>query len=98
MGSGFAKKKKEARALQESFSQMQDKLKETRVTGSAGGNLVNVTLNGEFEMVSLRIEKECIDPEDAEGLEDLIRAAFSDAWKKAKESSLADMPSLPFGL
>ena len=95
MGSGFAKKKKEAKLLQQKFAQMQEKLKETTATGTAGGGLVSLTLNGEHEMTALKIKPDCVDPEDVEGLEDLVRAAYKDANKKLQDSS--DLPSdLPF--
>jgi nucleoid-associated protein EbfC len=91
MGSGYAKKKKEAKMLQQKFKQMQEKLKDETATGQAGNGLVTVTLNGEHEMTSLKIKPECVDPEDVEGLEDLIRAAYNDAAKKLEKSSMADM-------
>ena len=47
MGSGFSKMKKQAKLMQEQFGQMQNKLKDTYVTGSAGAGLVTVTINGE---------------------------------------------------
>jgi DNA-binding YbaB/EbfC family protein len=95
MGSGFAKKKKQARMLQEQFSKMQTEMRETEVTGSAGNGLVTLTLTGENEMKSLKIKPECVDPEDIEGLEDLIKAAYKDASSKLRDQSSQGMPSLP---
>lgn len=98
MGSGYAKKKKEARLLQQKFEKMQEQLKDVETTGSAGGGLVTITLNGEQEMKSIKIKPECVDPEDVEGLEDLIRAAYNDASQKLQRESVSGMPSdLPFG-
>ncbi len=97
MGSGFAKKKKEARAFQQKFQEMQGKLKETLVTGSSGGGLVEITLNGEHEMTRVKIKPECVDPEDVEGLEDLICAAYKEALKKVSDLSDDVMPSMPGG-
>ncbi len=97
MGSGFAKKKKEAKALQEKFSQMQEKMKSEVVEGTAGAGLVTIKLNGEREMLKISIKPECVDPEDVEGLEDLIRAAYQDASKKI-DDSMPDLGSLPGGL
>lgn len=94
MGSGFAKKKKEARLFQQKFQEMQDKLKDSTAVGTAGNGLVEVTLNGEHEMVKLKIKPECVDPEDTEGLEDLIRAAHNEAVKKLSD----EMPSMPPGM
>lgn len=91
MGSGFAKKKKEAKAFQQKFKEMQDKLKDEKATGTAGNGLVTITLNGEHEMTEIKIKPECVDPEDVEGLEDLIRAAYSEAVKKLEKGSISDM-------
>lgn len=94
MGSGFAKKKKQMRALQEQFATMQQNLAKTVVIGSAGNGLVSLELNGEHELVSIRIKPECVDPEDVEGLQDLIRAAHADATKKLQAATSQGMPDL----
>jgi DNA-binding YbaB/EbfC family protein len=91
MGSGYAKKKKEAKLMQQKFKQMQEKLKDEKAIGSAGNGLVTITLNGENEMTEIKIKPECVDPEDIEGLQDLIRAAYNDAAKKLETSSMSDM-------
>ncbi len=99
MGSGFAKKKKQAREMQGKFLQMQEEMKNTEAVGSAGGGLVEVTLNGENELKKIRINPECVDPEDVEGLEDLITAAFKDAHSKISSQGipkeLQNMPGMP---
>ncbi len=94
MGSGFSKKKKQARLLQEQFSQLQEQLQITEVVGSAGNGLVTLTLTGDNEMKGIRIHPECVDPEDVEGLETLIKAAYQDALSKLKNQSLPGMPDL----
>jgi nucleoid-associated protein EbfC len=91
MGSGYAKKKKEAKMMQQKFKEMQEKLKDEQATGTAGNGLVTITLNGENEMVAIKIKPECVDKEDVEGLEDLIRAAYNDAATKLEKSSMSDM-------
>lgn len=96
MGSGFAKKKKQAKVLQEQLSQMQSQMQNTEVTGSAGNGLVNLTLSGEHELKTLKIKPECVDPEDIEGLQDLIKAAYADALSKLREQS--SMPKMPPGM
>lgn len=92
MGSGFAKKKKEAKMLQQKFQEMQEKMKHESVTGSAGNGLVTITLNGEHEMTDIKIKPDCVDLEDLEGLQDLIRAAYNDAAKKLEQSSSSSFP------
>ncbi len=100
MGSGFAKRKKEAKMMQAKFKEMQDKLKDEKATGIAGNGLVSITLNGDNEIIDIKIKPECVDPEDVEGLQDLIRAAHNDAVKQLEKNSMSDMglpPGMPFG-
>lgn len=94
MGTGFAKKKKEAKALQQQFQQFQTQMKTTEVTGTAGNGLVTVVLNGENDLKQIKIKPECVDPEDVEGLELLIKAAYEDAHKKLK-SQTPNIPGMP---
>jgi nucleoid-associated protein EbfC len=87
MGSGFAKKKKEARLMQEQFSKIQSEMQNIEVTGAAGSGLVVITLTGDGDMKSIKIKPECVDKEDIEGLEILVKAAHADAQKKLKDRS-----------
>ncbi len=104
MGSGFSKMKKQAKQFQDQLAQMQEDMKNIEATGSAGNGLVEITLSGDKEVKKISIKPECVDPEDIEGLQDLIIAAFNDAAKKVEESSPGNgmdalgMGNLPFGL
>lgn len=86
--------------FQQQISQMQEQLSERletmEVVGSSGNGLVSITLSGTNEMKRIAIKKECVDPEDIEGLEVLIKAAYNDANAKLKEQTEA--PSLGGGL
>ncbi len=84
MGSGFKKRKKQMQELQQQLMQAQEEIKSKQVTGQSGGGLVTVTLSGEHEMLHLKINKECIDPEDQDGLEDLIKNAYNQACDQLK--------------
>lgn len=88
MGSGFAKQKKQAKMFQAQLSQMQDqltdKLEKMEIEGSSGNGLVQVTLSGSYEMKRISIKPDCVDPQDIEGLEILIKAAYNDAQAKVK--------------
>lgn len=100
MGKGFSKQKKQARAMQEQFAKLQQEMQVTEVTGPAGNGLVSLSLNGQHEMQQILIKPECVDPEDVEGLQDLIKAAYADACKKlAQENPLMSgkLPQMPFG-
>jgi DNA-binding YbaB/EbfC family protein len=100
MGTGFSKKKKEAKLLQQQFSQLQSELKSKEVQGSAGNGLVTLTLSGDGELKKIKIKPECVDPEDVEGLESLIKAAYTDAQQKinSESSQLPNLGGLGFGL
>lgn len=96
MGSGFARKKKQQHMLQEQFAKMQEEMQNTEYQGSAGNGLVEVVISGEKNLKSIKIKPECVDPEDVEGLQDLILEAFKEASKKLEEESpIANMN--PFG-
>jgi len=87
MGSGFSKLKKQRKQLEEQMSKMQAELESTEFEGVAGNGLVKVTLNGQKDFKSIKISRECVDPEDVEGLEDLIQGAFKSALEKIESSS-----------
>jgi DNA-binding YbaB/EbfC family protein len=95
MGTGFAKKKKQARDMQEQFGKMQNELKNVEVIGSAGNGLVTITLGGEHDMKQIKIKPDCVDPEDVEGLQDLIKSAYNDASEKLQKESMKNMPKMP---
>ncbi|MBS4163721.1 Nucleoid-associated protein [Candidatus Protochlamydia amoebophila] len=94
MGTGFSKKKKEARIIQQQMSLVQNELQNLEVVGVAGSGLVTITLTGDGEMKQVKIKPECVDVEDLEGLEMLIRAAHADAHKRLKEQS-PPIPGFP---
>jgi nucleoid-associated protein EbfC len=79
MGTGYSKWKKQARDVEAQMAKLQEEQKEARYTGESGNGLVTVTLNGQKELVSLLIKPDCVDKSDVEGLQDLIRAAWSSA-------------------
>lgn len=97
MGTGFLKRKKEAKQLQEQLANMKNKMESLSIEGQAGNGLVRITINGDFEVKDVRIKPECVDPEDVDGLQDLIKAAIMDAKKKLDEEQSKGMPQLPMG-
>ena len=90
------------RFLMKQAQQMQAKLAEAqanlRAEGTAGGELVKVTLNGSKELVSISIAKDAMDPEDPSMLEDLVMAAFRDAAAKADEAMKKQMGGMGGGM
>jgi len=95
MGSGFSKMKKQARMMEQQMQAMQKNLQDTKLEGSSGNGLVTCTMDGEKNLVSLKIKPECVDKDDVEGLQDLIIAAIHDAHSKA-ESLTKSLPGFPF--
>lgn len=71
--------------LQGQMEKMKAELTELTATGSSGGNMVQVTLNGKFEMVAIKIDPIAVDPRDVPMLQDLIVAAHRDAMNKMQE-------------
>jgi DNA-binding YbaB/EbfC family protein len=99
MGSGFSKMKKQARMMEEQMEKMREEMKLKEIAGSSGNGLVTVTLNGEKEIKKIQIRPECVDVSDLEGLQDLIKAACEEAYKKIDaEAETSGGMSLPFGL
>lgn len=76
---------KQAQKLQEQMAQAKEELEEARVTGSAGGGAVTVTLSGSKRFINISIKPEVVDPDDVEMLEDLITAAANEAYTEADE-------------
>ncbi len=76
---------KQAQKLQEQMAKAQEELEESEVEGAAGGGMVTVTLNGKKRLLGVSIDPEAVDPDDVEMLEDLIIAAYNDAFQKAEE-------------
>ena len=93
MGSGFSKMKKQARMMQDQLAKMQEEMKKTFVEGISGGGLVKVQMNGEKVIQKIEIHPDCVDPQDIEGLQDLIIAAQKDALKKIPDNT-SDFPGL----
>ncbi len=89
---------KKARKMQEDLQKRQEELKQQTVDVSVGGGAISLVMNGEKQIVSLKINKDAIDPEDPEMLEDLITTAVNEAGKKADEMVQKSMSELTGGL
>jgi hypothetical protein len=95
---GMGNMMKQAQKLQSKMLKMQEELAEKTVESSAGGGMVKVVANGKQQIVSIQIEEEVIDPEEAEMLQDLVLAAVNDALSKSQEMVSAEMTKLTGGL
>ena len=89
---------KQAQMMQKKMATMQEELNAREVEASAGGGMVTVKVNGGQEVLEVRIEKDVVDPEDVEMLQDLILAATNDALKRAREMVQGEMSQLTGGM
>ena len=71
---------------QKHVAEMQDKMKDVRVTGTAGGDMVQIEISGSMEMVKVTLDPVVVDPQERSVLEDLIAAAVGDAMRKVREA------------
>ena len=74
---------RQAAEVQAALQQAQMELLQTEVTGTAGGELVTVTMTGGAEITDIKIKPEAVDADDIESLQDLILAAYRDAHEQA---------------
>ncbi len=88
----------QVKALQEKMAKMQEELALKKVEASAGGGMVTVVVNGKQEVLSIVIDRQVVDPEDVEMLQDLIVAAVNDGLRRAQEMASAEMGKLAGGL
>ena len=85
---------KQAQKMQEDMAEKQAELEAREYEVAAGGGVVNVKINGKKEILSIKIDPEVIDPDDAETLEDLIVAAVNEAIKKVEAVSQQEMSKI----
>jgi hypothetical protein len=89
---------RQAQEVRARFQRLQDELGEKIVEGSSGGGMVVVTANGRQELVSVRIEKEVVAPDDVGLLQDLILAAANDALARSREMAASEMAKVAGGI
>ncbi|NOY65115.1 MAG: YbaB/EbfC family nucleoid-associated protein [Nitrospirae bacterium] len=89
---------RQAQKLQQEMARVQEEVKSRTVEATAGGGMVTVVANGAGEIVSVKIEKDVVNPDDVEMLEDLIVAASNEALRRAQEMMQAEMAKLTGGL
>ena len=89
---------KQAKKMQERMVELQEELATKSVEATAGGGMVSVTVNGKFEILSLKIEKEVVNPDDVEMLQDLIVAAANEGIRKAQEMAASEMGKITGGM
>ncbi len=89
---------KQAKKMQERMVELQEELATKSVEATAGGGVGAVKGNGKFEILSLKIEKEVVNPEDVEMLQELIVAAVNEGIRKAQEMAASEMGKITGGM
>src|SRR5271165_848305 len=89
---------KQAQQMQQRMQEMQAQLDQVEMEGASGAGLVKVTVNGKGDLKRISIDKQLMDPDETEVLEDLIVAAFADAKVKVESHVAAEMSKVTGGL
>ena len=95
---GFGNMMKEAQKLQAQMEKMQEEIARKTVDATAGGGMVTVQANGKQELLSIKIDPEVINKDDAQMLEDLVLAACNEALRKSRELVQQELGKLTGGL
>jgi hypothetical protein len=85
----------QAQQMQE---RLQQQMAEMRVEATAGGGMITVTVTGNKQLVSMKIDPEVVSKEDVEMLQDLIVAAVNDAHRKVDEQLAGQMKGMMGGM
>jgi len=97
-GMDMNKLMQQAQQMQKKFAQMQEELKDKSVQASAGGGAVTVTATGAKQITEIKIDKDAVDSEDIDMLQDMILAAVNEALKNAQEMVEEETKKLTGGM
>jgi len=89
---------KQAQQMQAKMQKLQEELAQKEVEGTSGGGMVTVKMNGQQEVLSVRIEADVFNDGDKEMLEDLIVAAFNEARRQVADMTKEEMSKITGGL
>lgn len=89
---------KQAQKMQQEMGKIQEESKKKIVEATSGGGMVTVTANGAMEILSIKIERDVVNPDDIEMLQDLIVAAANEALRRAQQMVSEDMGKLTGGM
>ncbi len=99
MGGGNMKQQMaQVQAMQRQMEEVQSEIDKMETTASSGGGAVSVTVSGSKQITNIVLEKEIVDPEDIEMLQDLIMTATNEALRQMEEISSREMEKMTSGL
>jgi DNA-binding YbaB/EbfC family protein len=89
---------KQAQQMQAKLAMLQNELAEREVEASAGGGMVKVKVNGKQQLISVSINKDCVDPNDVATLEELVFTAVNQAMKQSQDMVQQAMSKVTGGM
>ena len=89
---------KQAQKMQEQMAKTQSELESKTVEVSSGGGKVTVTANGAGDVLAIKIDKEVVDPNDVEFLEEMVLSAVQQAVEQGKALAQSEMNKITGGL
>ncbi len=98
MTKGLGGMLKQAQKIQAQLAKIQEEMAQRTIEASSGGGMVNVVVNGKQEVISVKIEREVVDPDDLDMLQDLVLAAVNEGIRKSQEMVTEEMKKLTGGL
>ncbi|NOY13695.1 MAG: YbaB/EbfC family nucleoid-associated protein [Deltaproteobacteria bacterium] len=98
MAKGLGNIMKQAQQMQAKMARVQQELEKKEIEATAGGGMVTARVNGKQELLSLQIEKDVVDPEDIEMLQDLVLAAVNEAIKQSQQMIQQEMGKVTGGM
>jgi nucleoid-associated protein EbfC len=98
MAKGLGNIMKQAQQMQAKMARVQQDLEKKELEATAGGGMVTARVNGKQELLELKIEKDVVDPEDVEMLQDLVLAAVNEAIKQSQKMIQDEMGKVTGGM
>lgn len=98
MAKNMNKLLQQAQQMQTKLTSLQNELADREIESSSGGGMVKVKVNGKQELLEISIDKECVDPNDVEMLEELVKTAINQAMKESSEMVSSAMSKVTGGV
>lgn len=89
---------KQAQQMQQKMSTLQKELEQREIETSSGGGMIKIKINGKQQILAISINKECVDPNDVAGLEDLVKTAVNQAVKESQDMVSGAMSKITGGI
>jgi len=98
MTKGLGGMVKQAQMIQAQLAKIQEEMAGKTIEASSGGGMVSVVMSGKQELISIKIEREVVNPDDIDMLQDLVLAAVNEGIRKSQEMVAEEMKRLTGGL